>query len=74
MPEITQDWSLGPMGPGWLIMFPANVQVGPGGGGSGSGSHADHHTFQRGKSFPDAVVAARLFDDDEAIALVLLEL
>ena len=77
MPQITQDWSVGPMGPGWFIKFASFVDptIPPVGGGSGSMSFSgSKHTFLPNKQFPDAVVSARSFDDDEAIAVALLEM
>ena len=72
MPQITQDWSEGPMGPGWFIMFPTNVpaRLTPGGGGSGGGSVASFLP----QFDPPGTRRIRTFDDDEAIALALLEL
>lgn len=57
------------------MLFGQYVAPPPVGGGSGSMSFSgSKHTFLPNKQFPDAVVSARSFDDDEAIAVALLEM
>ena len=67
------DWSNGPIGPGWLMMFApvVTVESAPSGGGGGG--------WIRGGSVPTEVryrkpADKREFDDAVAIALSLLEL
>ena len=67
---MAADWSNGPQGPGWFVKFPTNVPaLLTSGGGGGSGS-----VISVLPMFDPPRPRRIEFDEDEVIALSLLEL